>query len=128
LAKFESAARGLPGTLGISERYSCEDMDGRYQKVGSRNSHRWNPLSLLLRFASLVSLAQSLPQNPAINDVAAPPTSIPTLLDVFQVYTPVHMPQDVSCEVKLMDHSFGFSYGKPFVGKSSGVEVTCLTF
>ena len=86
------------------------------------NSCRRNPLSLFLRFASLASLGQSLPQNPAMNDVAAPSTSAAALLDVFQVYTPVHMPQDVSCEVKLMDHSFGFSYGKPFVGKFNDIK------
>jgi hypothetical protein len=92
-------------------------MGNQSKKESSINSYRWRPLSTFLLFASLISLAQSLPQGPAINDLAPPTTSSPTLLDVFQVYTPVHVPQDVSCAVKLMDHSFGLSYGKPFVGQ-----------
>jgi hypothetical protein len=100
-------------------------MDSQSERESLRTSYRWRPLSTFLLFASLISLGQSLPQAPAINDVAPPAisdatppgTSSPALLDVFQVYTPVHVPQDASCVVKLMDHSFGFSYGKPFVGE-----------
>lgn len=44
---------------------------------------------------------------------------VPTLgggvLEVFQVNTPVAVDDD-KCTVLLMEHSFGFSYGKPFVG------------
>jgi hypothetical protein len=52
-----------------------------------------------------------------MNDVPnlAPPPS--TLLDVFQVYTPVHMPMDDACTAKLMSHEFRLSYGKPFIGE-----------
>lgn len=44
---------------------------------------------------------------------------VPTLggrvLEVFQVSAPVGVDED-ECTVLLMEHSFGFSYGKPFVG------------
>jgi hypothetical protein len=66
--------------------------------------------------------------------------SAPAVLEVFQVYQPVLTPSGAtdetilgngaentttiaqaaassSCEVLLMDHSFGYSYGIPFVGK-----------
>lgn len=36
-------------------------------------------------------------------------------LEVFQVNAPVAVGGD-ECTVLLMEHSFGFSYGKPFVG------------
>lgn len=37
------------------------------------------------------------------------------VLEVFQVSAPVGVDED-ECTVLLMEHSFGFSYGKPFVG------------
>lgn len=37
------------------------------------------------------------------------------VLEVFQVNAPVAVDAD-ECKVLLMEHSFGFSYGKPFVG------------
>lgn len=37
------------------------------------------------------------------------------VLEVFQVKAPVPV-DDYRCTVLLMEHSFGFSYGKPFVG------------
>jgi hypothetical protein len=46
-----------------------------------------------------------------------------SVLEVFQVQTPVHLRASetdgpaANCSVLLMEHSFGFSYGKPFVGK-----------
>jgi hypothetical protein len=66
--------------------------------------------------------------------------SAPAVLEVFQVYQPVLTPSGAtdetilgngaentttiaqaaassSCEILLMDHSFGYSYGVPFVGK-----------
>lgn len=64
----------------------------------------------------------------------------PKFLEVFQVYAPIltkpiadqeinpEEPSDhessstlssESCDVLLMEHSFGFSYGKPFVGTRS---------
>ena len=52
-----------------------------------------------------------------------------TVLEVFQVYAPMstnpqqpidHESSSIlsteSCDVLLMEHSFGFSYGKPFIG------------
>lgn len=50
----------------------------------------------------------------------------PPPMDVFQVYPPVRVGQDYlpalespqpECSVVLMQHVFGWSYGKPFVGK-----------
>lgn len=37
------------------------------------------------------------------------------VLEVFQVSAPVDLDEN-ECTVLLMEHSFGFSYGKPFVG------------
>lgn len=37
------------------------------------------------------------------------------VLEVFQVNAPVAVDED-ECNLLLMEHSFGFSYGKPFVG------------
>lgn len=37
------------------------------------------------------------------------------VLEVFQVYAPVAIDGD-ECTLLLMEHSFGLSYGKPFVG------------
>lgn len=57
----------------------------------------------------------------AADDPAKPPP-----MDVFQVYPPVRVGQDYlpaleegrsECNVVLMEHVFGWSYGQPFVGK-----------
>ena len=79
-------------------------------------------------------------QAPAAAAAAAPAATPSTgILNVFQVYQPVLTPSgatdettlsdgkdtattiaptssESSCQVLLMDHSFQFSYGKPFVG------------
>jgi hypothetical protein len=39
------------------------------------------------------------------------------LLNVLQAATPVKVPEDTSCTLKLMEHSFGWSYDKPFIGQ-----------
>lgn len=45
------------------------------------------------------------------------------LQDVFQVYQPVPFAptgnNDCEVETLLMDHVFAYSYGAPFIGKSS---------
>lgn len=39
-------------------------------------------------------------------------------LQVFQVHTPVRIPQGGrKCELLLMNHTFGWSYGQPFIGE-----------
>lgn len=57
----------------------------------------------------------------AADDPVKPPP-----MDVFQVYPPVRVGQDYlpaleerrsECNVVLMEHVFGWSYGQPFVGK-----------
>ena len=37
-------------------------------------------------------------------------------LEVFQVHRPVHESEERANHLKLIEHSFGFSYGRPFVG------------
>ncbi|KAH9223501.1 peptide N-acetyl-beta-D-glucosaminyl asparaginase amidase A-domain-containing protein [Leptodontidium sp. 2 PMI_412] len=88
---------------------------------------------------------QSVASEPTFDLVkdAVPATAAPTptsgVLEVFQVYQPIltsagvldetaledglesvdstdQAPVTTSCETLLMEHSFGFSYGKPFVG------------
>lgn len=41
------------------------------------------------------------------------------VLDVFQVYQPIPSPPNDGCnsDVLLMEHSFGSSYGAPFIGQ-----------
>ncbi len=55
----------------------------------------------------------SFPGNSASSDLS--PNS---LTEVFQVYRPpaVAPPSAKQCQVLLMNHTFAFSYGKPFVG------------
>ncbi|KAK9472576.1 peptide N-acetyl-beta-D-glucosaminyl asparaginase amidase A-domain-containing protein [Dipodascopsis tothii] len=40
-------------------------------------------------------------------------------LEVIQVYTPPRAPGEAVAETEIMQHTFGFSYGRPFVGKYS---------
>lgn len=84
------------------------------------------------------SASLDLARNAARTPAATPSSSV---LECFQVYQPVLFPSGAvdetlasdglentttiapttpasSCEVLLMDHSFGFSYGIPFVGLS----------
>jgi len=40
-----------------------------------------------------------------------------TPLADFQVSPPINVPSDADCKVTIMEHSFGNSYGAPFVGE-----------
>jgi hypothetical protein len=52
------------------------------------------------------------------------PAATSSVLEVFQVYQPVLTPSEATdettssspCEVLLMQHTFAYSYGQPFVG------------
>ncbi|KAK6604674.1 peptide-n4-(n-acetyl-beta-glucosaminyl)asparagine amidase a [Botrytis cinerea] len=96
----------------------------------------------LLRPCSLEDVVDVSPKSNLIKYSAAPaPSATPTsaVLEVFQVYQPVLIPPGVSdetasyngveetsiiastnvatsCKVVLMEHTFGYSYGIPFVG------------
>ncbi|TEY31814.1 hypothetical protein BOTCAL_0774g00020 [Botryotinia calthae] len=96
----------------------------------------------LLRSCSLEDVVDVSPKSNLIKYSAAPaPSATPTsaVLEVFQVYQPVLIPPGVSdetasyngaeetsiiastnvatsCKVVLMEHTFGYSYGIPFVG------------
>ncbi|KAM0180649.1 hypothetical protein ACHAPF_002356 [Botrytis cinerea] len=100
----------------------------------------------LLRPCSLEDVVDVSPKSNLIKYSAAPaPSATPTsaVLEVFQVYQPVLIPPGVSdetasyngveetsiiastnvatsCKVVLMEHTFGYSYGIPFVVTSSG--------
>ncbi|ESZ95746.1 putative Peptide-N4-(N-acetyl-beta-glucosaminyl)asparagine amidase A [Sclerotinia borealis F-4128] len=95
-----------------------------------------------LRPCSPEYVANTIPKSNLVKYSAAPaPSATPSLavLEVFQVYQPVLIPTGVtdetasydgveetaiiastndatSCKVVLMEHSFGYSYGIPFVG------------
>lgn len=65
------------------------------------------------------------------------PETPPSPMDVFQVYPPVRVGQDFlpalestrpECSVVLMQHVFGWSYGKPFVGKLHSDRSTRVGF
>ncbi|KAK7206570.1 peptide N-acetyl-beta-D-glucosaminyl asparaginase amidase A-domain-containing protein [Myxozyma melibiosi] len=61
-------------------------------------------------------LTQSPSQHPMSSSVPLNTTSAP--LEVFQVYDdPLLSVTDPVASVVVMDHVFGFSYGRPFVGK-----------
>ena len=49
--------------------------------------------------------------------VGTAPTGQHGLLDVIEIDLPVHVPPNADdCSMVLMRHSFGSSYGQPFVG------------
>jgi hypothetical protein len=102
------------------------------------------PLIWLLRPCSPEDVADSFPDYHLVKHSAPVPAATPSsaVLEVFQVYQPVLTPKGVtdetaadngveetttiastseatSCKVLLMDHSFGYSYGMPFIGMSS---------
>lgn len=96
----------------------------------------------LLRSCFLEDVVDPSPKSTLVRYSAAPvPSATPTsaVLEVFQVYQPVLIPPGVSdetasydgveatsiiastnvatsCKVVLMEHTFGYSYGIPFVG------------
>jgi hypothetical protein len=77
-------------------------------------------------FTSMVVTASAqdfVPQQSAI-------TQQSRLLNVIEVATPVKIPTPAGCTVQLMEYSFGFSYGKPFIGRKECTIITkwILTF
>jgi hypothetical protein len=81
---------------------------------------------ILFFFATIIS-AVSVPNSPGIhqvsvsmkNDLVTRQKAKAPLLNVIQATLPVNVPEDISCSMVLMDHSFGWSYDKPFVGQFS---------
>lgn len=65
-------------------------------------------------------LLERLLQRPRFVRNSTTTASQPEVLEVFQVYPPVAVNGSGSnggdCKVLVMEHSFGYSYGKPFVG------------
>ncbi|PQE32129.1 Peptide-N4-(N-acetyl-beta-glucosaminyl)asparagine amidase A protein [Rutstroemia sp. NJR-2017a WRK4] len=99
------------------------------------------PFLWLLRPCSPEDVTDSYPDYHLVKHSAPVPAATPSsaVLEVFQVYQPVLTPKGVtdetaidngveetttiastseatSCKVLLMDHSFGYSYGMPFIG------------
>ncbi|KAI5779069.1 peptide N-acetyl-beta-D-glucosaminyl asparaginase amidase A-domain-containing protein [Geopyxis carbonaria] len=73
-------------------------------------------------YAHLASPAASgpCPAPPATAD--APPP-----LDVFQVSTPpLHLPATPSCTQPLLNHTFAFSYGRPYIGLYTPPPSSCV--
>lgn len=64
---------------------------------------------LLLNLFTTVSAQVSVPQQLSI-------TQQERVLNVFEVGLPVKLPIPSGCTTKLMEYSFGFSYGKPYIG------------
>jgi hypothetical protein len=52
-----------------------------------------------------------------ITTTASAQGSVPSLLDVIELDNPVKIPPGADCSTKLMEHSFGWSYDKPFIGE-----------
>jgi hypothetical protein len=98
-------------------------------RIHLNSNHRSRSLSAIL-FASLFIFATiisaiSIPDSPGLNqisvsvknDLATRQEPKEPLLNVMQATLPVNVPEDISCTLLLMDHSFGWSYDKPFVGE-----------
>ncbi len=87
------------------------------------HSRCWTP-SRVWSFPALLSTALAKDVEP----VVSPAPGLDPLLSVFEVHEPVLVPTSSNgatngasggCSVLLMEHSFGFSYGVPFVGMLS---------
>jgi len=116
---------------GISEAFSPTDWatrDPRKLLCGHGKSARqgYQP------FVTFILLLIMVPQSAlALHSISQPPRPLPPLyltsrtpnqtapvLEVFQISPPVLIPKPSACKQTLMVHSFGWSYGKPFVGES----------
>jgi Peptide N-acetyl-beta-D-glucosaminyl asparaginase amidase A len=71
-------------------------------------------LSILAVFASLPP--KSL-QSPSNGDYAPPGSKTAPILSVVQVTPSIKVPELTNCTVILMEHTFAFSYGKPFISE-----------
>jgi hypothetical protein len=92
-----------------------------YESVGQVFRRHITVLFLILMTISHSTLALDNIASPS----AAPTQSLSdsatnnsTLLECLQVAAPVLSPDD-GCQRTLMVHTFAFSYGQPFVGKSN---------
>jgi hypothetical protein len=67
--------------------------------------------SIFTNMVVTASAQEFVPQQSAINQQSR-------LLNVIEVATPVKIPTPAGCTVQLMEYSFGYSYGKPFIGRN----------
>ncbi|KAF2005004.1 hypothetical protein P154DRAFT_425593 [Amniculicola lignicola CBS 123094] len=82
-------------------------------------------LPLIFSFLILITLPISVVCSPTSQnaELGAPSSALTrrapngTLLECIQVSAPVFNPEAPRCEQTLMVHTFGFSYGMPFVGE-----------
>jgi hypothetical protein len=124
---------GLVGS-GVGQPRQIDVFSGSYIRLNS--AHR--PRSLLaILFGSLFLLATiisaiSIPDSSGLQQISVTAKNglvtrqkpKAPLLNVMQATLPVNVPDDTSCTLLLMDHSFGWSYDKPFIGEFPNI-LTC---
>lgn len=123
--------KGQHGCAGISK---CTSTAGSGSIRGNGNAQKaHHPLAggnrmlpLISFLLILISLPQSvfallISQQPDLlvsgsGLIKAAPNQTTPLLECIQVSPPVLSPEQPTCQQTLMVHTFGWSYGKPFVG------------
>lgn len=120
----------------------------KFQDLGSPKQRSWRTRTIVINallafFAGLAFFHYLHPAGLAfggprcVSPTNHPENPPPPPMDVFQVYPPVRVGQDFlpalesprpECSVVLMQHVFGWSYGKPFVGKLHSDRSTRLGF
>jgi Peptide N-acetyl-beta-D-glucosaminyl asparaginase amidase A len=103
-----------------SKRCSSQERDesGSAKRTRPRSQIQLPYWAVWISIISILGVYYSIRLPPRMGslDYKTPPTEN-SLMQVFQVYQPPPTPAvPDNCEILLMDHIFGFSYGKPFVG------------
>jgi hypothetical protein len=92
-----------------------------------RSWRLWSSAALLLLLIGNVSPMTSVSVMLLPSSLFALAASQATsLLECFQITTPVTIPEDADCTQTLMVHSFANSYGQPFVGRFNALH--CVPF
>jgi len=130
--KSPAPAPAPAGTAGITIGHKKDEFcDGQRPRrsLPQRTSAFWLfilsfSLSIQFTFVYFLFFGPGMrPWHGWLSSSIAPGSANNSVLEVFQVQTPVHLRASgtdgsaANCSVLLMEHSFGFSYGRPFVGK-----------
>jgi hypothetical protein len=106
--------------------YSQDELRRERIKAPSLSNRKsWQLVLTILCFLSFVVIFTKGPMRPlALISTARPhfahlnrPGNGSASLVDFQISSPVNVPADADCKVTFMEHSFGNSYGAPFVGE-----------
>jgi hypothetical protein len=106
--------------------YSQDELRRERIKAPSLSNRKsWQLVLTILCFLSFVVLfTKGLTRHLALIPTARPHFAhlncrgnVSAPLVDFQISPPVNVPADADCKVTFMEHSFGNSYGAPFVGE-----------